>query len=444
MTTGANASDDSFVGDSEERQESQVQKSRKTASQWQNRHRHVGSAGSMIPVESPQGKFSKPKYTSSSLSATIMMFATFVLAIVSSLAAVSAVEVDSGTVPLKSLTEGCRFAIGRRNYNLCPLFNGVRGRRKTMEFENQTPPTVTKVVYDLSLDGPLERNTTLPEHEQVVPMFISTTCKRITAAINRRPDHRSEAPRILQVVPVVANFSKKALSPSSERFAVHAMLGKASDEHMPPPLWIHLTGGHYVDKPQKGLIHFICDLNAPDPSEPTFGWSFNGTHTFNWRTKHSCASVQAAPQQPQPTSPPEDAPAEDHNPPPTEVLDPPTEHDGQKLTEPPSLSDGSRHAITTILLCTTAGLFLVGYLIVHPPSPIRRRLTPYVRSFRRSRFRGAIGESKLLQWAQEDMALMEEDEMVNAHGENIFGLDEHIPLKPSPKKGLMSNYGTTR
>ncbi|ETW75227.1 hypothetical protein HETIRDRAFT_455887 [Heterobasidion irregulare TC 32-1] len=143
------------------------------------------------------------------------------------LSALASAATASDPVPLRSLTRDCRFTIGRLTFDLCPLFKSAQARKKTIEFERQTPPTVTKVVYDLSLDGPLKRDTTLPEHEQCAQgtWFCMTT-------INRRPDHRSEAPRILQLVPVVANFSEKDASSAApaSRFSVHAMLGEAHEK----------------------------------------------------------------------------------------------------------------------------------------------------------------------------------------------------------------------
>ena len=60
-----------------------------------------------------------------------------------------------------------------------------------------------------------------------------------------------------------------------------------------------------------------------------------------------------------------------------------------------------------------------------------------------------VGEGKLVRWAQEDMEILadEEDFMVNANanGDEDLGLiDEYIPLKPSPRKNFMPNYGSAR
>lgn len=68
----------------------------------------------------------------------------------------------------ESLVKTCDFKIGGHHFKLCPLFEGDwKSRFKQLEWEEQTPPTVTKTVYKMSLAGPLKVDKTLPEHEQV-------------------------------------------------------------------------------------------------------------------------------------------------------------------------------------------------------------------------------------------------------------------------------------
>lgn len=108
-----------------------------------------------------------------------------------------------------------------------------------------------------------------------------------------------------------------------------------------------------------------------------------------------------------------------------------------------------------------AAFLLLTYLVLHPPPLLRRllspALTPVVRRLRRSRYAtfNTIGESKLLRWAQEDLAIPGDDDytddMVNGSGGAWFsagtgaagrGLDsEEIPLTPSPKKMSFADYG---
>ena len=59
------------------------------------------------------------------------------------------------------------------------------------------------------------------------------------------------------------------------------------------------------------------------------------------------------------------------------------------------------------------------------------------------RFR--VGESVLVRWAHEDLDLREEEEGLVVEGDDVNALvdeEEHIPLKPSPRKGGFVTYGS--
>jgi hypothetical protein len=133
-------------------------------------------------------------------------------------------------------------------------------------------------------------------------------------------------------------------------------------------------------------------------------------------------------------------------------------------------------------------IIAVGYIVMHPPAPVRRRLAPYARKLGRTarrlrRWRGRPGESKLLRWAEEELPIFglgedddgdrydgeiegsdglfyndddgfggkgrkvrggEVDEMVNARAmaeTEIGGAEEQIPLRPSLTKPSFTNYG---
>lgn len=63
-------------------------------------------------------------------------------------------------------------------------------------------------------------------------------------AINTRPDHRSEAPRILQVVPVVGDIEEN--KNQKEQFGVYAQFGQSwsqrpDDDRSSVPLFILAT-----------------------------------------------------------------------------------------------------------------------------------------------------------------------------------------------------------
>ncbi|KAA1472706.1 hypothetical protein DENSPDRAFT_839047 [Dentipellis sp. KUC8613] len=324
---------------------------------------------------------------------------------------------------LKSLVRDCQFAIGDYKFNLCPLFEQQDTLQQTIVFDTQTPPTVTKTVYKLNLDGPLPKNEKLPAHEQCPDgTWVCMT------SINRRPNHEDEDPRIVQVVPVVGSLSapEGSSSSSGSGMSVTATM-RQSDGKTHPYLQIRMTGGNYVDKPQSALLVFGCNHKLEEPTKPAHLWNWNGTHVFTWFTKHACAHAHSADSAPD--APPADAPPND-----------------ELIETPPERYWTSKHSLTTILLCTAAVLFGLGYTFIHPPPPLRRRMAPVIRRIRRSRFSSAVGENKLLRWAQEDLALAdfdEEDEMVNARGsDDIEGWDEQIPLKPSPKSPAVANYGT--
>jgi len=83
----------------------------------------------------------------------------------------------------------------------------------------------------------------------------------------------------------------------------------------------------------------------------------------------------------------------------------------------------------------------LGYLAIRPPALLRKR----IRAIRRARFLRGIGETKLLQWATEEIEMLdddefEEDEMVNSRPL----LDEEIPLRPSRIRSTFIDYGTAR
>lgn len=65
---------------------------------------------------------------------------------------------------LSTLVDDCKFTLGGREYDLCPLFNREEWR---IEVETDTPPTITNSVYRVALGGALRKDGTLPDHEQV-------------------------------------------------------------------------------------------------------------------------------------------------------------------------------------------------------------------------------------------------------------------------------------
>ncbi|KAI0067028.1 hypothetical protein BV25DRAFT_1878067 [Artomyces pyxidatus] len=341
----------------------------------------------------------------------MILFVTFTASV---LIAAAAAAADHPHKHLKTLADDCRFALADRKFDLCPLFTGQRLAQWSVHYTQQTPPSVTTTLYQFSLAGPLKRNASLPDDEQCAEG--TWVCMK---TINRRPQRSQEPPRVTQLIPVVAQFEDASLASAAGRedFGIYAQFGYVRGDQS-APLWLSMSGGYYVDKPQRLLFNLMC---APDNQEPTYGWSWNGTHTFDWKTRHACANVRATPS-PYPPTPPDD---------PAPVIDAPPAD--ELITPPPVSPRMTARAVTTILFCTIAALFGVAYVTLHPPE--------FVRSFRIRRLRTRVSADKLLRWADEDLALMEvgeEDEMVNAHVDN-----EQIPLKPSPKLGF-ANYGSAK
>ncbi|TFK41765.1 autophagy-related protein 27-domain-containing protein [Crucibulum laeve] len=162
-------------------------------------------------------------------------------------------------------------------YNLCPLFQGdspSHPRELQLINEELTPPTKTKYVYDIALNDPgLTHDSTLPDQMQCpVGTWICLT------VINTRPDHPSEPPRILQVVPIV---SGKNIEPMSK-------LIEEEKSQRKPRLQIALHGGQYLAQKQKAIFQLECDYESNGAKEPDLLWRWNGTHTFSWKSRHAC------------------------------------------------------------------------------------------------------------------------------------------------------------
>lgn len=88
---------------------------------------------------------------------------------------------------------------------------------------------------------------------------------------------------------------------------------------------------------------------------------------------------------------------------------------------------------------------IIGLLIYSPPVPVTKFVNLYIRPLQ---FR--VGEQRLIRWLQEDsvglenLDVDEEDVMVNAIPIDAVDVEagQYIPLKPSPRKNLVKNYGS--
>lgn len=69
----------------------------------------------------------------------------------------------------EEVAKHCRFSLEGQDFDLCPIMKaGKDSNGWTVEWENQTPPTITKTQYRISFTGPLPRDESKPEHVQVI------------------------------------------------------------------------------------------------------------------------------------------------------------------------------------------------------------------------------------------------------------------------------------
>ncbi|KAI0717444.1 autophagy-related protein 27-domain-containing protein [Cerioporus squamosus] len=339
---------------------------------------------------------------------------------------------------LKNLVEQCAFSIGDVNFDLCPVLDGNDGGWK-VEFERRTPPTVTKTSYRIDLRAPLKRDDALPGHEQCPDG--TWICQTVS---NRRPRHEDEEARVLQVVPVAGAMHLPNVTGYRPGVNITAQFVAPRNNPDKPALHIRLHGGYYVYGAQKADFQFVCDRSVDEPTAPTYIWTWNGTHTFQWRTRHACGSMRAKPQPP--TDRPEPSQDSDED----ETL-PPPDDESPDDGEPEELVDGdpfsrrTARSMMVLLLSSCTAVVTLAYLAWHPPARVRQYVTRFVKAHPRlGRWR--VGERVLLRWAYEDFEMGEdfgegeEDTMVNFASEEETG--EGIPLKPSPRKGRWPSYGT--
>jgi hypothetical protein len=85
------------------------------------------------------------------------------------------VESESASLKrLDSATNQCRISLDNYHFDLCPLLNEQRNPgRVDLVLRHETPPTITTIVYNISLNGPLPNSDAIPDDEQVSPTSAS-------------------------------------------------------------------------------------------------------------------------------------------------------------------------------------------------------------------------------------------------------------------------------
>ena len=88
------------------------------------------------------------------------------------------------------------------------------------------------------------------------------------------------------------------------------------------------------------------------------------------------------------------------------------------------------------------------YLAHRPPRRLRRAVLAYMKAHPRV-MHSRAGEQVLIRWAREDLIFDAGDEDTLVNGplpmpavRTGAGIDEGIPLKPSPRPMLPNNYGS--
>ncbi|EKM75855.1 hypothetical protein AGABI1DRAFT_109210 [Agaricus bisporus var. burnettii JB137-S8] len=167
------------------------------------------------------------------------------------------------------------------SYDLCPLFSQHPSLRH--EISEDTLPTRTNYVYEIALGKGIEKDGTLPEDLQCP--HDSLVCMR---AINTRPNHPSEPPRILQVIPVATRHTKP-------KFRIAKTT--TGTDIQEPHLQLTVQGSEYMGMKQKAVFHIYCDEKSHEGStsigqlDHLYQWK--GSHVFSWRSEHGCPKITA-------------------------------------------------------------------------------------------------------------------------------------------------------
>lgn len=312
---------------------------------------------------------------------------------------------------LSNLHGACDITVDHTQYDLCPLFNDRQAQDGVVQVRGDFSPTI-QTYYEISFSGPLNPKNGESAESQCPPGTWVCLIENYS---------RFEA-RFTRARPIAGDLTIGAPhTTKSSRLEVDAYHSAYNGE-----LEIDLKGGMWRNQPQAAHFRFICDQHAQEPSIPTLLGVTAGTHKFEWSTPHACAKKSLSFETLEVSSPPGDN-AESEGDENLELIEHPPVH----------------HAIRNIMivLAVVTSVFLgFGYLIRYPPPQVKQwvGVTAKKLPFR-------VGETILVQWAQEAMLINdEEDVMVNYEEED--DRDEYIPLKSSPTRlsARLMDYGSAR
>jgi hypothetical protein len=87
-----------------------------------------------------------------------------------SLASLLLLTLVETAVVASSLRWNCQITHDNYHFNLCPLLQERHNSGQVdLVLHYETPPTITTIVYNISLNGPLRKSEAIPDNEQVSP-----------------------------------------------------------------------------------------------------------------------------------------------------------------------------------------------------------------------------------------------------------------------------------
>ncbi|KAF8504504.1 hypothetical protein F5888DRAFT_1799202 [Russula emetica] len=314
---------------------------------------------------------------------------------------------------------GCQVTLDNYRFDLCPLLSQRNNSgHLDLVLHHQTPPTITTIVYNISLNGPLRSSDAISDDEQC----ISGAWACLTIYEHQPGPELGKDDREAEDIPIFLGVPQNELDSSvghEENLGTYAELRGSVEDTISPSLSLHMHGGYYMNVPQKVQIDFECAES--DDDAPKISGIWNNRHVLTWSTKYACARVHQTfleGEDGQSNSPPEEE--ETNNPP-----------EDSEESSPNQDLKRSLHKNDNHMLWATSRS-------ARPPYYGKR-----IREIRRARFLQGTRNPKLIRWAAEECEMLgvdeyEADEMVNSRPLP----DEEIPLRTGRTRPKFVNYGS--